>query len=50
MMEWRYVQKGKEENDKRNDNIRLVTSFSRHSSQVRVGENRDFEQHFLVGP
>lgn len=48
-VKWRDVQKSKEENNKRDDNVRLVTSFSGYSSQVRIGENRDYKQNFQIG-
>lgn len=37
------MQKRKGKNNEKGDNVRLVTSFLGHSSQVRIRENRDYE-------
>ncbi len=42
------MQKSKGENNERSNNVRLVTNFLGHSFQVRIGENRDYEQHFQI--
>lgn len=42
------MQKGKRENKERGDNVRLMTSFPGHNSQVRIGENGDYEQYFQI--
>lgn len=49
MVEWRDMRKGKGENNERGDNVRLVTSSLGHNSQVRIGENRDYEQNLQIG-
>lgn len=40
------MQKSKRENNERSNNIKLVTSFSKYNSQIRLRKNRDYEQYF----